>query len=115
MHGDVVGILPDGLEVALTHSELGSLFLSEDRIEGDDLHAEGNHAPGYLATDAPEAKNAEYLAVELVAGVEFTIPASLLHRLTCLHDVAGQSRDNGACQLAGAYAIASRGTETCIL
>lgn len=108
MDGDVIRHRPYLLQSELPDAELGGGLGLQYGIEGDDVHAEGLHSVGHLATDTAHTEDREGLAGQLVAGVQFPVPSTFLQRLRGLRDIACQRGDQGARQLASADAVAAR-------
>src|SRR5439155_4105857 len=68
------------LRLGAVHAELAETIGSDERIVGDDSHAETGGAPRDLLPDAAEAQHAERLVGELDAAVRLPLPAALLQR-----------------------------------
>lgn len=97
MNGDVVGDGPYLLQIELRDAELGGGLGLQDRVEGDDIHAEALHSVGHFAAYAAHPEDREGLAGQLVSGVQLPIPSALLQRLCGLRHVARERGDQGAC------------------
>src|SRR5438067_8409161 len=76
-------------------AELAEPVGGDERVEGDDAHAEAERAACDLLADPPEAEHAERLAAELDAGVRAPFPAALFERRMRLGDVP-RERDEQA-------------------
>ena len=71
-----------------THdAELAEALRSDERVVGDDVHAEARGTSRDLLADPPEAEDAERLARELDAPVRLPLPATLLQRCMRLRNV----------------------------
>lgn len=81
MNGDIIGDGPYLRQTELPDTELGGGLGLQDRIEGNDIHAEALHSVGHLAAYAAHSEDCESLAGELVSGVQFPVPSALLQRL----------------------------------
>ena len=89
--GDEVGHRVDlvgGLGVLDAH--LGVAVGADERVEGDDLHAEALGALGDELADAAEAEDAERLVQHLDAGELRALPLAAREAGVGLRDVAGQ-------------------------
>ena len=69
-------------------AELAEALGRDERVVGDDAHAQPARAARDLLADAAEAEDAERLARELDAAVRAPLPAALLERRVGLRDVA---------------------------
>ena len=81
-------------------AELAEAVVGDERVVGDDAHAEADRAARDLLADAAEAEHAERLAVELDAAPGLALPAALLQRGVRLRDVA-RERDQQADRVLG--------------
>lgn len=97
VNGDVVGDGPYLLQAKLPDAKLGGSFVLQDRIKGNDIHAEALHSVGHLAAYAAHPEDREGLAGQLVSGVQFPVPSAFLQRLCGLRHVARERGDQGAC------------------
>jgi len=97
VNGDVVGDGPYLFQAELPDAELGGGLILQDRIVGNDIHAEALHSVGYLAAYAAHSEDREGLAGQLVSGVQFPVPSALFQRLCGLRHVARERGDQSAC------------------
>ena len=81
-------------------AELAEAVVADERVVGDDVHAEPDRAAGDLLADPAEAEHAERLALELDAAPPGALPAMLLQGGMGLRDVA-RERDHQADGLLG--------------
>jgi hypothetical protein len=75
----------------LLHAEVAVALGADEGVEGDDAHAEALDARGHELADAPEAQDAERLALELDARVLRAVPAPGDERRVRLRDVAREA------------------------
>ena len=84
----------DGKDVVLRccvlDAELAKPVVRDERVVGDDLHAEADRPAGDLLADPAEAEHAERLAFELDATPLRALPPTLLERRVGLRNVAGE-------------------------
>ena len=69
-------------------AELAEPLRRDERVVGDDAHAETERPPGDLVADPAEAEHAERLVGELDPAPARALPAALLERRVRLRDVA---------------------------
>ena len=91
MEGDEVSDRVD-LRVRLDalDAELAEAFGRNERVVGDDAHAEPGRPSRNLLPDSAEAENTERLARQLHAAVGLAFPAALLERGVSLRNVPRQ-------------------------
>ena len=71
-------------------AELAEALVGDERVVGDDVHAEADRASRDLLADPAEAEHAERLPLELDPTPLRPLPATLLERRVRLRDVAGE-------------------------
>ena len=88
---DEVGLRVDvGARLGLLDAELAVALGGDERVEGDDVHAEAARARGDELADAAEAEHAERLLVDLDAAELRALPLAGGQRAVRLRDVAGE-------------------------
>ena len=80
----------------------------DERVVGDDVHAERRQPLGDQRADAAEADDAGGLLVELDAGVPAALPLPLLERRVGRRDVAGGGEQQADGELGGADDVGLR-------
>ena len=80
----------------------------DERVVGDDVHAERRQPLGDQRADAAEADDAGGLLVELDAGVLAALPLPLLEGCVGRRDVAGGGEQQADGQLGGAHDVGLR-------
>ena len=89
--GDEVGLGVDVVGgLGLGHAELLVALGADERVEGDDVHAEALRALGDELADAAEAEDAERLVEQLGARELAALPLACAQALVRLRDVAGE-------------------------
>ena len=89
---DDVGRREDGLLRSCSlHAQLPKALSGDERVEGDDPHAERQRAPRDLLTDPSEAEQPQGLARQLLPAVARALPAARLHRRMRLRNVPPES------------------------
>jgi hypothetical protein len=76
-------------------AELTEALFRDERVVGDDVHAQPERPPCDLLADPAEAEHPERLALELDPTVARALPAALLERRVRLRDVS-RERDEQA-------------------
>jgi hypothetical protein len=91
VEGDEVGAGVDVVGgLGLLHAEVAVAIRAHERVEGDDVHAEGERPVGHELADAPEAEDPERLVHELDARVLGAVPAPRDQRRMRLRHVPRQ-------------------------
>ena len=76
------------LGLGMLDAELAEALVGDERVVGDDAHAEADGPPRDLLPDPAEAEHAERLSLELHPAPFRALPAALLERGVRLRDVA---------------------------
>ena len=109
VHGDEIGGAVDGVGVGHQFdSQLTGTDLGEERIVGEDPHAEGEGALGYLGADAPHAQHAQGLALDLGALEGLPVPLARGHGGVGGGDLAGQRAQHEEGQFGRGDGVAGR-------
>ncbi len=96
---EVVGVLEDLVERGEGDAILARDDRRDERVVGDQLHAEGGGAPGDFEADAAEADDAERLAAQLRALQGFLVPFAGVHGLVRARDAAAHGDHQAERQL----------------
>ncbi len=89
VQGEEVGAAEDlVLGERVLDTELPEALVRDERVVGDDLHAEADGSAGNLLADPAETEHPEGLALELDSTPPGPLPTTLLERRVRLRDVA---------------------------